>query len=180
VLFDVRSDAKQLSTDYTAYIVQSTTGFLVANSVKAPNYDTTAAKFILASASSNDVIATSYNYLLQSGILVDTEVKIAYSDPSTGKKYDMTILLAYLKDSTGTNEFQVVYIDLQDPVDGASQTDTDTDDSDDSVASSASVAAATFAGLALLLLVVMSIMYCVKSKQETPNLLGINEMKSNL
>ncbi len=136
---------------------------------------------IKASASANDVIATSYAYLEQAGISQDAEVKIAYTESSTGKQYDMTILVSYLKDSTGTNEFLVVYVDLADPASADTPTDPDSvnDDNDDSVASSASVVAAALAGLALLLLIVMSIVYCVKSRNAQPSLLGPNDIKSS-
>jgi len=168
-------DGKQLSSSYSAYIVQRTTGYLVANNLNAPVYNTATSKFIFANASSDDIISKSYNFLLNNGLSMDTEVTTSYTDPNTGKLYDMMILLGYLKDASGTNEFEVVYTSLQEPAAAPAATD----DSDDSVASSASVAAAAFAGLAVLILIVMSIVYCVKSRQGSDSMLRDHELKSN-
>ena len=104
-------DNSILSTSYTAYIVQKSTGYLVANSVGAPIYDTIMKSFIKANSSINTEIAKSYNYLISHGYYDDCEVATLYTDISS-VVWNMTIALASMKDSTGTNEFQVVYVNL--------------------------------------------------------------------
>ena len=95
------------SSSLTSYIVQKSTGYLIANSAGAPIYDTSLNMFIKANTSINTVIANSYKYLIDHGLYEDCTVDGLYVDGRT-----MTISLAHMKDASGTNEFQVVYVKL--------------------------------------------------------------------
>ena len=73
-----------------------------------PIYDTTLNVFIKANASVNTVIASSYNYLIDNGLYEDCTVNATYIDGRS-----MLISLLHMKDPSGTNEFQIVYVNLK-------------------------------------------------------------------
>ena len=94
--------------------MQKSTGYLVANNVGADIYDPNLNLFIKANTSSDVVISQSYNYLIEHGLYEDCEVFDAgfmYTDSKKKTHYGtMNITLAHMKDPSGTNEFQVVYV----------------------------------------------------------------------
>jgi hypothetical protein len=93
---------------YTAYVVQKTTGLLMGTSVGADIYSGTA--FIQAIASTNDIIKTSYQYLLNNGLLSDIETSTTYT--SGGVTSTMNIFRSTFKDTTQSLEVDVVYVSL--------------------------------------------------------------------
>ncbi len=161
-----------------------TDGYLMANSVGALVYDSVTAKYIKATDSVNTIIAKSYSYLISVGHYRDGETTTSYTD-ANGFKWDMVITLAYMRDSTGTNEIHIVYVDLQDPNAAATPAAAPTTDSsfslsDDeiTVAADSSQAAAVLSGLTLLLGIVMSIVFFVMSKSQS-SLLGVRSSENS-
>ena len=104
-------DNNFFSSSYTGYIVQKSTGYLVANNVGADIYDSTSNLFIKANVSANANIAQSYSYLMNHGLYEDCEVQFGVERNSV--YYLMNVSLAHMKDPSGTNEFQVVYVSLE-------------------------------------------------------------------
>jgi hypothetical protein len=83
----------------------------VANNVGADIYDTALNVFIKANASSDINIAQSYSYLINHGLYEDCEFQFGIERDSS--YYLMNVSLAHMKDPSGTNEFQVVYVSVE-------------------------------------------------------------------
>ena len=78
----------------------------MATSTTADIYNTTTASFIKAVDSKAQLIAYSYNYLQSNGLMSSCDVTISYD-----VKTNMRILVRNMKDSTRSNNIDLVYVE---------------------------------------------------------------------
>ena len=177
--------AQVAGTSYTAYAVQKSTGFLMGTSTGKDIYNTAASAYYKAIEFTTDVIAKSYQFLLDNGILNTADVTTTYT--VNGVTFNMRILLSNVKDATGTMEVDMVYVSLEEiavtsaptvmPTTSPSIAPTEAtivdpstgqvvvDNNDDELlraAADGAIAAAVFASLIFIIVIVFIIFWCLR------------------